>query len=104
MPEQPIAPRSESAASESSPPPAAASQPVEAQLPLEVAEHPADRGPDPLQQARDAMAAGEWTSAATALRALLVREPRNARARAALAELLEKKGDSQGALGELDRA
>jgi protein O-GlcNAc transferase len=63
-----------------------------------------ERPTDPLQQARDFAAAGEMTAALTVLRALIAREPRNARARYVLAELLSHKGDSEGALGELSRA
>lgn len=63
-----------------------------------------DRPIDPLQQARDFAAAGEMTAALTVLRALIAREPRNARARYVLAELLAHKGDSVGAEGELSRA
>ena len=64
----------------------------------------AERGTDALQQARDFAAAGETAAAITTLRALIAREPRFARARALLAELLEKRGDSEGALAELGRA
>jgi Tfp pilus assembly protein PilF len=83
---------------------AAAGAPLEEQLPLAAEGPPADRGPDALQAARDSMARGEVSAAMTTLRALLAREPKHARARAALAELLEKKGDVEGALGELGRA
>ena len=86
------------------PPDSADAPPVEAQRPLVADELPADRPPDALQQARDSIAAGELGAAMATLRALISREPKNARARAALAELLERKGDVEGALGELGRA
>jgi protein O-GlcNAc transferase len=69
-----------------------------------VDERVTDRGSDALQQARDFAAASETAAAITTLRALIAREPRHARARAFLAELLEKRGDSEGALAELARA
>lgn len=67
-------------------------------------ERAVDRGPDALQQARDFAAGGETAAAITTLRALIAREPKHARARGFLAELLEKRGDSEGALAELGRA
>lgn len=97
--------------------PRAASQPTpatpagapELELPLQAAderasERPTERGPDALQQARDFAAAGETAAAVTTLRALIARDAKHARARAFLAELLEKRGDSEGALAELGRA
>src|SRR4051812_18120852 len=83
---------------------ASAPVPLEEQLSLAAEERPADRPPDALQQARDSIVAGEWTAAMTTLKALIAREPKNARARAVLAELLDRKGDVEGALGELGRA
>ena len=78
---------------------------AESERPLVPADdRPVEKGPDYVQQARDAIAAGQLQSASTQLRALIAREPRNAPARAALAELLEKRGDLDGALGELARA
>ncbi|MFI5255654.1 MAG: tetratricopeptide repeat protein [Gemmatimonadales bacterium] len=79
------------------------------QLPLAAAdERPVDaalpRRADSMQQARDFLAAGETFAAATTLRALIAREPKNARAHAALAELLQQRGDLEGALAELGRA
>jgi Tfp pilus assembly protein PilF len=67
-------------------------------------ERSSERPTDPLQQARDFAAAGEMTAALTVLRALIAREPRHARARYVLAELLAHKGDSEGAWGERSRA
>src|SRR2546423_2350199 len=67
-------------------------------------ERPADRAPDALQQARDFLALGEQAAALTTLRALIAREPKNARARAALADVLAARGDTEGALTELGRA
>ena len=86
--------------------PVTASAPIEEQLSLTPTadDRAADQPPDALQQARASMAAGEWSAAATTLRALVAREPKHARARALLAELLEKKGDVEGALAELGRA
>jgi tetratricopeptide (TPR) repeat protein len=82
--------------------------PSEQERPLQAADdraaQRADRTPDALQQARDFAAAGETAAAITTLRALIAREPRHARARGFLAELLEKRGDTEGALGELGRA
>jgi protein O-GlcNAc transferase len=91
------------------PTPLASGPSSEVELPLpaadeRTAERAADRGPDALQQARDFAAAGETAAAITTLRALIAREPRHARARGFLAELLEKRGDSEGALAELGRA
>jgi Tfp pilus assembly protein PilF len=90
------------------PPSAAAADVTDQQLPLDAAdERPAERTParpDAMQQARDFLAAGETYAAATTLRALIAREPKNAGAHAALAELLEKRGDLEGALVELGRA
>jgi tetratricopeptide (TPR) repeat protein len=78
---------------------------AELERPLQAAdERAAQRGPDALQQARDFAASNETAAAITTLRALIAREPRHARARAFLAELLEKRGDSVGALDELARA
>lgn len=81
----------------------------EIELPLAAAderslERAIDRGPDALQQARDFATGGETAAAITTLRALIAREPKHARARGFLAELLEKRGDSEGALSELGRA
>jgi Tfp pilus assembly protein PilF len=95
------------AASQSSP--ATPAGAPELELPLHAAdERPADRaaerGPDALQQARDFAAGGETAAAVTTLRALIARDSKHARARAFLAELLEKRGDSEGALAELGRA
>lgn len=59
---------------------------------------------DPLQQARELIAAGELNAASTTLRALIAREPRNVRARGELAALLEGRRDAEGALAELGRA
>lgn len=94
-------------ASHTSPPTPATS--TEKELPLAAAderslERVVDRGPDALQQARDFAAGGETAAAITTLRALIAREPKHARARGFLAELLEKRGDSEGALAELGRA
>jgi Tfp pilus assembly protein PilF len=83
---------------------APASAPLEEQLLLTTDDRVADRPPDALQLARDSIAAGEWTAAMTTLRALISREPKNVRARAVLAELLDRKGDVEGALSELGRA
>jgi Flp pilus assembly protein TadD len=44
------------------------------------------------------------SAAQVTVRALIAREPANARARAVLAGLLEKKGDIEGALAELGKA
>ncbi len=91
--------------SESSPTPATSGGAPELELPLRAAdERVPERGPDALQQARDFAAASETAAAITTLRALIAREPKHARARAFLAELLEKRGDSEGALAELGRA
>ncbi|MEO8337050.1 MAG: tetratricopeptide repeat protein [bacterium] len=60
--------------------------------------------PDVLQQVKDQAARGELSAAHVTVRALIAREPGNARARAVLAGMLEKKGDAEGALGELGRA
>jgi Tfp pilus assembly protein PilF len=81
---------------------AAASTEQERQVPS-VDERP-ERTTDPLQQTRDFAAAGEMSAALTTVRALIAREPRHARARYLLAELLTQKGDTEGALGELGRA
>lgn len=81
----------------------------ELELPLTAADERAtppavERGPDALQQAREYAAASETSAAITTLRALIAREPKHGRGRAFLAELLEKRGDSEGALAELTRA
>ena len=66
--------------------------------------HP-DREPDALDQATElAGARRDERGARSTLRALIAREPGNARARAAARGLLEKKGDLEGALAELGRA
>ena len=67
-------------------------------------ESPTTLGPDPVDQATDLASRGEMSAALTLLRSLIAREPSNARARAGLAGLLEKRGDVEGALGELGRA
>jgi tetratricopeptide (TPR) repeat protein len=77
---------------------------AEQERPLPPADERSTRAPDALQQARNFAAAGETAAAITTLRALIAREPRHARGRAFLAELLEKRGDSVGALDELARA
>lgn len=64
----------------------------------------AERTTDVLQHARQLAAAGETTAALTTLRALIAREPRLARARHMLAELLAHKGDVEGAIVELTRS
>ncbi|MEP6729129.1 MAG: tetratricopeptide repeat protein [bacterium] len=69
-----------------------------------VDERVPQREPDILEQVADLAARGEMSAALVTLRALVAREPANARARAALAGLLEKRGDVEGALGELGRA
>ena len=100
-------PLSESTGANAGHPPAplSPSSSSEIERPLAAADERArDRGPDSLQQARDFVAAGEMSAAVTTLRALIARESRNVRARAYLAELLEKRGDSEGALAELARA
>ncbi len=63
-----------------------------------------ERSPDALEQAAELVARGEVSAAQVTVRALIAREPANARARAVLAGLLEKKGDVEGALSELGRA
>ena len=96
-----------SAARQPAPLAGAASPELELPLPStdeRLAERPVERGPDALQQARDFAAMGETAAAITTLRALIAREPKHARARGFLAELLEKRGDSEGALAELGRA
>src|SRR4051812_30073380 len=90
------------------PSPAADATTPDQQLPLvatddRTPEHAASP-PDALEQARELLAAGETSAAGTAIRALIAREPRNAPARAALAELLEQRGDLDGAIAELSRA
>src|SRR5215212_579772 len=86
-------------------PRAAASEGTEHERPVpSTDERTSERATDPLQQARDFAAAGEMTAALTVLRALIAREPRHARARYVLAELLTQKGDTEGAVGELSRA
>ena len=104
-------PHSESTGANAAPQPTptspAGSSELELPLPASderTAERPVERGPDALQQSRDFAAAGETAAAITTLRALIAREPKHARARAFLADLLEKRGDSQGALAELGRA
>jgi Tfp pilus assembly protein PilF len=82
-----------------------AAQTAESERPVPSAdERVAERSHDALQLARDFAASGEMTAALTTLRALIARDPRHARARAALADLLSQKGDVEGALGELGRA
>ena len=74
-------------------------------LPLPATdERPTTLGPDPVDQASELAARGEMSAALTMLRSLIARESSNGRARAALAGLLEKRGDVEGALGELGRA
>lgn len=63
-----------------------------------------ERGPDIIEHVKELAARGEMSAAQVAVRALIAREPGNARARAVLAGFLEKKGDLEGALGELGRA
>jgi tetratricopeptide (TPR) repeat protein len=63
-----------------------------------------EREPDLLEQVAELAARGEMSAAQVTVRALIAREPGNARARAVLAGLLEKKGDAEGALTELGRA
>src|SRR3982751_6314669 len=60
-----------------------------------------EREPDVIDQVKELAARGEMSAAQVAVRALIAREPGNARARAVLAGFLEKKGDLEGALGEL---
>ena len=80
----------------------------ELELPLvatnERSAEPEAERPYPIQQANDLAERGEMSAALAALRALIARESSNARARAALAVLLERRGDLEGALGELGRA
>jgi Tfp pilus assembly protein PilF len=64
----------------------------------------APRTSDVLQSARQLAAEGETTAALTPLRALIAREPKHARARQLLAQLLAEKGDLEGAMAELTRA
>jgi tetratricopeptide (TPR) repeat protein len=100
-------PKSEhpAAASDPAAAPQAFLDPAEQELPLPATdERPTALGPDPVEQATDLAARGEMSAALTMLRALIARESANARARAALAGLLEKRGDVEGALGELGRA
>ncbi len=70
----------------------------------ETEERPVHTEPDVVAQATEIAARGEMSAALTMLRALLSREPGHARARAAMAGLLERRGDVEGALGELARA
>jgi Tfp pilus assembly protein PilF len=63
-----------------------------------------EREPDLLEQVKDLAERGEMSAAQVTVRALIAREPSNARARAVLAGLLEKKGDIEGALTELGKA
>jgi Tfp pilus assembly protein PilF len=63
-----------------------------------------EREPDVLTQVKELAARGEMSAAQVMVRALIAREPGNARARAVLAGLMETKGDLEGALGELGRA
>jgi Tfp pilus assembly protein PilF len=63
-----------------------------------------ERTTDVLEHARQLAAAGEMTAALTTLRALIAREPKHARARHLLAELLVHKGDVPAAIAELTRA
>ena len=59
---------------------------------------------DPIQLAYEQADRGEMSAGVATLRALVVREPGHARGRAALAVLLERKGDVEGAISELSRA
>src|SRR5262245_31709936 len=59
---------------------------------------------DVLQHARQLAHLGEMTAALTTLRALIAREPKHARARQLLAELLAHKGDIESAIVEVTRA
>jgi Tfp pilus assembly protein PilF len=80
---------------------------TELERPLPSADERADRAErttDVLHHARQLAAAGETTAALTTLRALIAREPKHARARHLLAELLAHKGDVEGAIVELTRA
>jgi Tfp pilus assembly protein PilF len=85
---------------------------VQASLELNEQERPlaqadervAEREPDLLEQVKELAMRGEMSAAQVMVRALIAREPANARARAALAGLLEKKGDVEGALSELSKA
>ena len=63
-----------------------------------------EREPDILDQVKELAGRGEMSAAQVMVRALIAREPGNARARAVLAGLLEKKGDLEGAVAELGRA
>ena len=85
------------------PPAVVALEEQERPLPA-TGERPTALGPDQIDQAADLAARGEMSAALTMLRALIARESANARARAALAGLLERRGDVEGALGELGRA
>ncbi|MEO5813914.1 MAG: tetratricopeptide repeat protein [Gemmatimonadaceae bacterium] len=78
---------------------------TEQERPLAQAdERVAEREPDLLEQVKEQAARGEMSAAQVTVRALIAREPGNARARAVLAGMLEKKGDVEGALAELGRA
>ena len=67
----------------------AAGDATDQQLPIDAADeraaHEPPPPPDALQQARDLLAAGETSAAATNIRALIAREPKNIAARAMLA-------------------
>nr|MBA3339375.1 tetratricopeptide repeat protein [Geodermatophilaceae bacterium] len=107
-------PKSDSAPTDSSPvsetPPSAGNGELE--LPLTTAdERPAEEVvpvPDPgiaiVAKAHEQVARGETSAALATLRALLSRDPSHIGARAALAGVLERRGDVEGALAELTRA